>query len=116
VLMHSLSRCGDDLTKYELLMHTAARDTRLFYAALRSHLSTLMPIVYTPTVGSACVQYSHLAIPRDMGVYLSLRDRGHVATILSHWPHKGVRCICVTDGERILGLGDLVRGGGGGGL
>jgi len=106
--MHSLSRCKDELTKYELLMWTAASDTRLFYAALRSHLSTLMPIVYTPTVGSACVNYSHLHIPRNMGVYLSLRDRGHVADILAHWPQRDVRCICVTDGERILGLGDLV--------
>lgn len=95
------------LAKYEYIMRVKALDETLFYAALVKHTAVLMPLVYTPTVGAACMSYSHLLLPRA-GLFISLEDRGRVADILRAWPRAAsVRAICVTDGERILGLGDL---------
>lgn len=95
-----------DLGKYEYLLRLKASDETLFYAVLVSHTAELVPLVYTPTVGRACVEFSHLLVPRG-GLFISLEDRGRVDELLSHWPERDVRAIVVTDGERILGLGDL---------
>ncbi len=87
-----------------------ARNETLFYAVVMSDPATFMPIVYTPTVGEACQKFDHIfRAPR--GVYVPITARGRVADILGNWPQTDVRFIVVTDGERILGLGDLGIGG-----
>jgi malate dehydrogenase (oxaloacetate-decarboxylating)(NADP+) len=71
-----------------------------------NHLEEMMPILYTPTVGQACQAFRHI-YRKPRGFYVSLNDRGKIAKILKNWPHEDTRIIVVTDGERILGLGDL---------
>jgi malate dehydrogenase (oxaloacetate-decarboxylating)(NADP+) len=100
----------NDLLKYLVLSDLQARNETLFYAVLMSDPATYMPIVYTPTVGEACQKFGHIfRSPR--GIYLPLSARGRLRELLSNWPERDVRFIVVTDGERILGLGDLGAGG-----
>ena len=82
------------------------RNERLFYAALLAHPDELKPFVYAPTVGQACQKYG-LLFRRPRGLFITVADRGRVYSLLKNWPEKQVRLICVTDGERVLGLGDL---------
>lgn len=94
------------LEKYIYLSELQDRNEHLFYALLRSDLPAFMPLVYTPTVGEACQRFGHI-MRRPKGLYISLRRRGRIAEVLRNWPERDVRFIVVTDGERILGLGDL---------
>jgi malate dehydrogenase (oxaloacetate-decarboxylating)(NADP+) len=105
-----LSNLDSDLQKYLFLSDLQARNETLFYAVVMADPATFMPLVYTPTVGEACQKFDHM-FRAARGMYLSITARGRIKEILGNWPAKDVRFIVVTDGERILGLGDLGIGG-----
>ncbi|HVC08432.1 MAG TPA: NAD-dependent malic enzyme [Elusimicrobiota bacterium] len=95
-----------DIDRYIDLLSLLDRNTTLFYKVVTENIEELMPIIYTPTVGQGCQQYAH-AFRRSRGVFLSRREKGMFREVFRNWPHRDVRVIVVTDGERILGLGDL---------
>jgi malate dehydrogenase (oxaloacetate-decarboxylating)(NADP+) len=101
-----LSKKTTDIDRYIYLAALQDNDETLYYKALMSDPAHFMPLVYTPTVGEACQKFGHI-LRRPRGLYLSIRRRGRVKEILRNWPEQDVRFIVVTDGERILGLGDL---------
>jgi malate dehydrogenase (oxaloacetate-decarboxylating)(NADP+) len=105
-----LANLDKDLQKYLLLSDLQVRNETLFYAVLMSDPAAFMPLVYTPTVGEACQKFNRI-FHAARGMYLPISARDRLPEILSNWPHKDVRFIVVTDGERILGLGDLGIGG-----
>jgi len=106
--MENLRLKSSNLEKYLYLQSIQDVDETLYYAILIQHTAEVMPIVYTPTVGEACQKFSMIYRGTLRGLYLSLNDLGQVKSILEQWPNKDkITTIVVTDGERILGLGDL---------
>jgi len=94
-----------DLERHIYLRSLQDRNETLFYRLLHEHITEMMPIVYTPTVGQACQQFSHI-YRRPRGLFLAYPNRDKIDGILSNRPYRDVAVVVVTDGERILGLGD----------
>ena len=105
-IMENFKNKHDDLEKYIFLIALQDRNETLFYKTVTDEIETMMPIIYTPVVGEACQKYGHI-FRRPRGLYISKNDQGNIINILKNWPNKKVDVIVVTDGERILGLGDL---------
>jgi malate dehydrogenase (oxaloacetate-decarboxylating)(NADP+) len=105
-ILWNLRRKNNDLQRYIFLTGLQDRNKTLFYRLLVDNIEELMPIVYTPTVGQACIEYGNI-FRRPRGIYITLNDKGRIAELFGNWYRKDVRIIVVTDGERILGLGDL---------
>ncbi|MCK5123962.1 MAG: NAD-dependent malic enzyme [Dehalococcoidia bacterium] len=105
-VMENFHKKPSDLEKYIYLMSLLGRNETLFYRVVMDKIEEMMPVVYTPTVGRACQEYGHI-FRRPRGIFISAKDKGRVVDVLRNWPNRDVRIIVVTDGERILGLGDL---------
>jgi malate dehydrogenase (oxaloacetate-decarboxylating)(NADP+) len=105
-VMLQLSHKNTDLERYIYLVNLLDHDETLFYRTIMSDPARFLPIVYDPTIGEACLKFGHI-FRGPRGMYLPITRRGHVKEVLRNWPVKDVRFICVTDGGRILGLGDL---------
>lgn len=105
--VHSqIEACATDLGRYILLAQLLDTDETLFYAVLSAKPDRYLPLIYTPTVGEACEQFGHI-LRRQRGMFLPLTLKGRLKEVLGNWPNRDVRFIVVTDGSRILGLGDL---------
>ena len=105
-VMTNVRALSTNLERYSHLVALQERNERLFYAVLTAYPDELKPIIYAPTVGQACVKYG-LLFRRPRGLFISMADRGRVYSLLKNWPEKDVKLLCLTDGERVLGLGDL---------
>ena len=105
-VMHQLGNKNTDLDRYIYLMNLLDHNETLFYRTIMSDPVRFLPIVYDPTIGEACLKFGHI-FRGARGMYVSIERRGQVKEILRNWPVKDVRVICVTNGGRILGLGDL---------
>ena len=101
----ALEQCETPFAKYKQLVALQTSDERTFYKLLRTDTETLLPILYTPTVGEACVKFGTLT-QRPLGLWVGLGDKGNVKKLVRNWPTNDVVIAVITDGERILGLGD----------
>src|SRR6516165_2118160 len=104
-VMTNLRQLPNDLEKYVALNALHDRNETLFFRVVCDNIDEIQPLIYTPTVGLACQRFGHI-FQRPRGLFIGVNDRGRIAELLHNWPHPA-RLIVVTDGERILGLGDL---------
>src|SRR3954470_4657503 len=104
-VLNNMRHLPDDLEKYVALNALHDRNEALFFRVVCDNIDEIQPLIYTPTVGLACQRYGHI-FQRPRGIFISADDRGRIASLLGNWPHLP-KLIVVTDGERILGLGDL---------
>ena len=105
-VMNALRRMSTDLERYSNLSVLQQYNEKLFYRLIMDNIEELLPIIYTPTVGQACIEFSHI-FRLSQGFYITPEDKGDIRKNLDNWPEEDVRVIVVTDGQRILGLGDL---------
>lgn len=99
-----LGQKSTDMEKYLYLSGLRNTNVHLFYRLVVQHIKTIAPLIYTPTVGDACLQWSHNYVQPE-GLYISYSDRGNIRAVLDNWPEPNVRIAVITDGSRILGLG-----------
>jgi malate dehydrogenase (oxaloacetate-decarboxylating)(NADP+) len=104
-VLSNLRHLPDDLEKYVALNALHDRNETLFFRVLCDNIDEIQPLIYTPTVGLACQRFGHI-FQRPRGLFITVDDRGRIAELLRNWPHPA-KLIVITDGERILGLGDL---------
>ncbi|XP_044763417.1 NADP-dependent malic enzyme-like [Coccinella septempunctata] len=102
----TINNYKEPLNKYIYLTELKDRNEKLYFRLLSENIEDLLPIVYTPTVGLACQRFG-LIYRRPHGLFITINDRGYIYEILQNWPEPNIHAIVVTDGERILGLGDL---------
>jgi malate dehydrogenase (oxaloacetate-decarboxylating)(NADP+) len=100
----------NNFDKYKALSALQDRNETLFFRVVVDNVEEMLPILYTPTVGQACQMFPHI-FRRSRGMYISYEERGNLRNVVKNWPRENVRCIVMTDGERILGLGDQGAGG-----
>jgi malate dehydrogenase (oxaloacetate-decarboxylating)(NADP+) len=104
-VLTNLRSLPDDLQKYVMLNALHDRNESLFFRVVCDNIDEIQPLIYTPTVGLACQRFGHI-FQRPRGLFIGANDRGRIAELLGNWPYPA-KLIVVTDGERILGLGDL---------
>ena len=105
-VLANMRRKANDIEKYIFLNALRERNYRLFHRIVIDNIEEIMPLIYTPTVGEACKEFAHI-FRQAQGFYVTPEDRGEIRRLLDNWPEDDVRVIVITDGERILGLGDL---------
>jgi malate dehydrogenase (oxaloacetate-decarboxylating)(NADP+) len=105
-VLENFHRLPSPLEKYIFMTSLHDRNEVLFFRVVTDNPDLMLPIIYTPTVGLGCQQFGHI-FQRPRGIFVTANDRGQVLQVLRNWPHRNVSMIVVTDGERILGLGDL---------
>src|SRR5262245_37093595 len=105
-VMEALRRIPENIDKFMMLSSLQERNERLFYRVALDHIEEIMPLIYTPTVGEACKKFSQIA-REPKGFFITPDDKGQIKKILENWPSKDIHVIVVSDGQRILGLGDL---------
>jgi malate dehydrogenase (oxaloacetate-decarboxylating)(NADP+) len=105
-MIKNLRDRNEPIERYMLLSSLQELNEQLYYRTVLEHIEELMPIIYTPTVGEACREFSNI-YHHPKGFYITPDDRGHIAEMLDNWPEEEVKVVCITDGQRILGLGDL---------
>lgn len=105
-VLKNMRRKESDIEKYIFLSALQGRNERLFYRTVIDNINEVMPLIYTPTVGQACKEFAHI-FRQPKGFYITPEDKGQIRRMLDNWQNNDVRIIVITDGHRILGLGDL---------